>query len=143
MPRSTGMRAMIRATLVLAGVLPRRTDRNGRRQEFRRGVHGQPDAVDERIGRENHRGRSVSVLHSLAPPASPPSGGQGFDDRRGHGRTRRRNASETPAKVSLPAGVFTTAAEFPGTPAGSVTVPGIVARNVLAAFAFFDPRLNV
>jgi hypothetical protein len=46
-------------------------------------------------------------------------------------------------KVSLPAGVCTTAAEFPTTPAGSVTVPAIVARNVLAAFAFFDPRPNV
>jgi len=76
-------------------------------------------------------------------PASPRSGGQGSDNRRGQGCTRRRNASETPAKVSLPAGVFTTAAEFPSTPAGSVTVPAIVLRNVRAAFAFFDPRLNV
>ncbi len=65
------------------------------------------------------------------------------NDGRGHWPTRRRNASETPAKVSLPAGMFITAAEFPTAPAGSVTVPTIVARKVLAAFAFFDPRLSV
>jgi len=49
----------------------------------------------------------------------------------------------SPAKLSLPAGVFTTAAGFPTTPAGVPTFPAIVARNVLAAFAFFDPRMSV
>src|SRR5258705_8433260 len=56
---------------------------------------------------------------------------------------RRWTASEPPSKVSLPTGVCTTAAGIPVTPAGVVIVPAIVARNVLAAFAFFDPRLNV
>ena len=36
---------------------------------------------------------------------------------------RRRNASDEPAKVSLPAGVATTAPETPTAQAGSVTVP--------------------
>src|SRR5688572_8698661 len=55
---------------------------------------------------------------------------------------RRRNASDEPAKVSLPAGIATTAAVSPTTPSGSVTVPANAARNAFAAFAFFDPRPN-
>jgi hypothetical protein len=39
--------------------------------------------------------------------------------------------------------MFTTADGLPTVPAGVVTVPTMVARNVLAAFAFFDPRLSV
>src|SRR5262249_19752158 len=42
----------------------------------------------------------------------------------------------------LPAGVATTAAVTPTTPAGSVTVPANSASNASAAFAFFDPRRN-
>src|SRR5688500_13755305 len=55
---------------------------------------------------------------------------------------RSRNASDEPAQVSLPAGVATSAAVAPTTPAGSVMVPANPARNESAAFAFFDPRLN-
>ena len=55
---------------------------------------------------------------------------------------RRRNASDEPAKVSLPAGIATTAADTPTAPAGSVTVPANAARNASADFAFFDPRPN-
>src|SRR5262245_64930005 len=55
---------------------------------------------------------------------------------------RRRNESDAPANVSLPAGIATTAAVTPTTPAGTVTVPANAARNASAAFAFFDPRPN-